>query len=241
MIEVVIFDVDGTLIDSVEQHAKAWLWVFARHGVDIPLEDIRHQIGKGGDQLIPFFLPEDEADELGPTLEAERAAFFKDEYLPHIRAFSDVRELLERIKASGKRIALASSCKQEDLGVYKQIANIADLVDAETCSDDAEKSKPHPDIFHSILAKLGNPDPSTAIVVGDTSWDAIAAGKAGLKTVGLLCGGFSESDLKRGRLRGDLCQPGRPARSLRRISPFLLNLRSRTHADRLANRDLPGP
>ena len=196
MIEAVIFDVDGTLIDSVEQHARAWLWVFARHGIDIPLEEIRHQIGKGGDQLMPVFLPADEVEEVGPTLVAERSAFFKDEYLPHLRAFSDTRELFERIKADGKRIGLASSCKADELEHYVRIADIEGLYDASTTSDDAEKSKPHPDIFHAILDKLSNPDPSKVIVVGDTAWDAHAAAKAGLKTIGLLCGGFPEADLK---------------------------------------------
>ncbi len=196
MIEAVIFDVDGTLIDSVDQHAKAWLWVFARHGHDIPLEDIRRQIGKGGDQLMPYFLPEDEVARIGKTLEEERKTFFKDEYLPHLRAFSDVRELFERIKADGKRIVLASSAKGDELEDYKKIAGIEDLIDGETSSDDAEKSKPHPDIFHAALEKLGGLDPSKVIVVGDTPWDAEAAAKAGLKTIGVLCGGFPEADLK---------------------------------------------
>jgi HAD superfamily hydrolase (TIGR01509 family) len=196
MIEAVIFDVDGTLINSVDQHAKAWLWAFARHGHDIPFEDIRAQIGKGGDQLMPVFLPPDELAHIGETLADERGAFFKDEYLPHLHAFPMVRELFERIRADGKRIALASSAKPDELERYEQIAEIADLVEHSTSSDDAEKSKPHPDIFHAALAKLGNLDPSRAIVVGDSPWDAIAAAKAGLKTIGVLCGGFAKLDLK---------------------------------------------
>jgi len=196
MIEAVIFDVDGTLINSVDQHARAWLWAFARHGHDIPFEDIRAQIGKGGDQLMPVFLTPEEIDHFGETLSEERDNFFKDEYLPHIHAFPMVRELLERIKGDGKRIALASSAKPEELERYEQIAEIKDLVEHKTSSGDADKSKPHPDIFQAALAKLGNLDPSKAIVVGDTPWDAIAASKAGLKTIGLLCGGFDKHDLK---------------------------------------------
>ena len=196
MIEAVIFDVDGTLINSVEQHAKAWLWAFARHGHDIPLEDIRAQIGKGGDQLMPVFLPPEEVEHIGKTLEEERSTFFKDEYLPHLHAFPMVRELFERIKADGKRIALASSAKPDELGRYEEIAGIADLVEHSTSSGDAEKSKPHPDIFQAALAKLGDLDPSKAIVVGDSPWDVEAAGKAGIKTIGLLCGGFDKDDLR---------------------------------------------
>src|SRR5262249_33703024 len=115
---------------------------------------------------------------------------------PHLRAFSDVRELIQKIQADGKRVALGSSAKHEELENYKKIAHIDDLVEVQTASDDAEKSKPHPDIFHAALAKLGDPDPSKVIVGGATPWDAIAAGKAGMKTLGMLCGGFSAEVLK---------------------------------------------
>ena len=196
MIEAVIFDVDGTLINSVDQHAKAWLWAFARHGHDIPLEDIRAQIGKGGDQLMPVFLTPEEIEHYGETLSEERDTFFKDEYLPHLHAFPMVRELFERIKADGKRIVLASSAKPDELERYEEIAGITDLIGHSTSSGDAEKSKPHPDIFEAALAKLGDLDPSRAIVVGDTPWDAEAAAKAGLKTIGLLCGGTPKDELK---------------------------------------------
>jgi HAD superfamily hydrolase (TIGR01509 family) len=196
MIEAVIFDVDGTLIDSVDYHAKSWLWAFARHGHDIPFEEIRAQIGKGGDQLMPVFLPPEELQHIGKTLSEERDTFFKDEYLPHVRAFPMVRELFERIRADGKRIVLASSAKEDELKRYEQIANIEDLIEDSTSSDDAQKSKPHPDIFQAALARLGKIDPSRAIVIGDTPWDAEAAGKAGLKTIGVLCGGFPEGDLR---------------------------------------------
>ncbi len=196
MIEAVIFDVDGTLIDSVDPHARAWLWVFARHGHDIPLEDLRRQIGKGGDQILSTFLSDDEIEHIGKTLEAERKDFFKVEYMPHLRAFSDVRELFERIIADGKKIVLASSAKGNELEEYKKIAGIDDLIHEETSSDDAEESKPEPDIFQAALGKLGDLDPSKAIVVGDSTWDAIAAGKAGIKSIGVLCGGFPAEELK---------------------------------------------
>jgi len=196
MYEAVIFDVDGTLIDSVDAHAKAWVWVFARHGHDIPFDDLRLQIGKGGDQLMPVFLTEDDIARVGKQIEAERADFFKAEYLPHIRAFPDVRELFERIRADGKRIILASSAKADELQTYKKIAKVDDLIDGETTADDSEKSKPHPDIFQAALEQIADVDPARVLVVGDTAWDALAAGKAGLKTLGLLCGGFPEEMLK---------------------------------------------
>jgi HAD superfamily hydrolase (TIGR01549 family) len=199
MIEAVIFDVDGTLIDSVDYHAKAWLWAFARHGHDISVDEIRKQIGKASDQLLPVFLTEEEIKQVGKTISEERDMFFKDEYLPHVHAFPMVRELFERIKADGKKVVLASSAKEDELERYEQIAQIEDLVDDSTSSDDAEKSKPHPDIFEAALGKLGGIDPSKVIVVGDTPWDAIAASKAGLKTIGLLCGGTPEAELREAR------------------------------------------
>jgi HAD superfamily hydrolase (TIGR01509 family) len=196
MIEAVIFDVDGTLIDTVDYHARSWLWAFARHGHDIPFEEIRTQIGKGGDQLMPVFLPPDELAHIGETLSEERDTFFKDEYLPLVHAFPMVRELLERIRADGKRIVLASSAKEDELKRYEQIARIEDLVDGATSSEDAARSKPQPDILEAAMARLGNIDPSRVLVVGDAPWDALAARKAGLETIGVLCGGFPESDLR---------------------------------------------
>ena len=97
--------------------------------------------------------------------------------------------MFQRLIADGKQIALASSAKEDELAQYKKIANISDLIDAETSSDDAEKSKPHPDIFQAALARLTNKSPDRTIVVGDTPYDAKAATKAGLRTIGLLCGG----------------------------------------------------
>jgi HAD superfamily hydrolase (TIGR01509 family) len=113
-----------------------------------------------------------------------------------VRAFPAVRALFARIKQDGKKIALASSAKEEELKIYKEIAHITDLVEEETSADDADKSKPHPDIFEAALAHLGDPLRERVFVVGDTPYDAEAAGKVGLRTVGVLCGSFSEQDLR---------------------------------------------
>jgi HAD superfamily hydrolase (TIGR01509 family) len=198
LILAVIFDIDGTLIDSVDAHAESWQRAFHQFGKDIPFDQIRGQIGKGGDQLLPVFLSDAEIEEFGKALESYRADLLKREYLPSFRPFPRVRELFERVLSSGKRVALASSAKKDELQKYKEIAGIADLVgeQEETSSDDAKRSKPHPDIFEAALAKLGEMDSSHAIAVGDTPYDAQAAGKAGLRTVGVLCGGFPEADLR---------------------------------------------
>jgi HAD superfamily hydrolase (TIGR01509 family) len=196
MIKAVIFDIDGTLVDSVDLHAQAWKDTFKNFGKDVPYEQVRHQIGKGADQLLPVFFSREELEELGDEIEQYRSDIFKREYLPRVRAFPKVRELFERVTKGGKRIVLASSAKEDEINAYKKIANIDDLVEVETSSDDAEKSKPHPDIFKAALEGLGDVRPEDVIVVGDTPYDAEAAGKLGIRTIGLLSGGFPESELR---------------------------------------------
>src|SRR5689334_265425 len=196
MPSAVIFDVDGTLVDSVDLHAKAWQDAFRDYDHEIPLEDIRSQIGKGGDQLMPVFLRQKDIDAWGEGLERHRGAILKQRYLPLLKAFPAVRALFERIQADGLRIALASSAKEDELETYKKVADIEDLIQEQTSSDDAEKSKPHPDIFLAALKRLGDISPNDVVVVGDSPYDAEAAGKAGLRTIGLLCGGFLEQDLR---------------------------------------------
>jgi len=196
MVEAVIFDIDGTLVDSVDLHALAWQQALGHFGHDFSFERVRRQIGKGSDQLLPALLPVDVVERQGKEIERYRSELFKRDYLPRVRAFPAVRELFERLKADGKRIALASSAKGDELEMYKKIAGIGDLIDAETSSDDADKSKPHPDIFQAALGRLGRVSPERVIVIGDTPYDAQAAAKAGMRTIGVLCGGFPEADLR---------------------------------------------
>ena len=196
MLKAVIFDIDGTLIDSVDLHARAWQETFSKFGREIEHEKVRHQIGKGGDQLMPVFFSEEELKRFGEAMEKYRGDLFKRDYLPRVRAFPAVRELFERVRREGLRVALASSAKEDEIKVYKKIARISDLVEEETSADDADKSKPHPDIFVATLKQLGDVRADEAIVVGDTPYDAEAALKAGLRTVGVLCGGFPAGELR---------------------------------------------
>ncbi len=197
MAKAVIFDVDGTLIDSVDLHAKAWQDAFRDFGHDVDFDVIRSQIGKGGDQLMPVFLSETELAKRGKEIEKHRGEVLRKQYLHRITAFPKVRELFERLQADGRQVALASSAKQDELAKYKEIAGIDDLIQVETSSDDAEKSKPYPDIFQAAMHRLGDMPAGQVLVVGDTPYDAEAAAKAGLRTIGLLCGGFSEESLKK--------------------------------------------
>lgn len=196
MIQGVIFDIDGTLLDSVDLHAKAWQEAFRRYGHEIAFADVRSQIGKGGDQLLPVFLSDEERERFGHELEHYRGELFKKKYLPQVRPFPRVRDLFERILADGKRIALASSAKGDELEAYKRLARIEGLIEAETSSDDVEKSKPHPDIFEAALGRLKGVTVGDAVAIGDTPYDAQAAGKMGLRTIGLLYGGFPADDLR---------------------------------------------
>ncbi|KQS85710.1 HAD family hydrolase [Methylobacterium sp. Leaf361] len=192
----VIFDIDGTLLDSVDLHARAWVEAFAHFGVQTGFAEVRRQIGKGGDELMPVFLSEERIAREGETIEAYRSDLFKRRYLSEVRPFPGVRPLFEHIRSAALKIALASSGKRSEVEHYTEILKIGDLVDVATSSDDADRSKPHPDIFEAALAKLDGVPPDAIIVVGDTPYDAEAAAKAGLRTVGLLCGGFPEADLR---------------------------------------------
>lgn len=197
MLEAIIFDVDGTLVDSVNLHARAWREALAHFGVDVPYELVRAQIGKGGDQLIPALVPAGRLEEIREPLEAFRSRLYHDAYLPQVVAFPLVRRLFARLRADGKRIALASSAKEDELGHYARVAAIEGLYDAATSADDADRTKPHPDLFEAALDKLGGPARERCRVVGDTPYDATAAVRAGIDPVGVLCGGFPATALRR--------------------------------------------
>jgi HAD superfamily hydrolase (TIGR01549 family) len=196
MLKAVIFDVDGTLVDSVDLHAQAWQEAFKQYGYDIPYEPIRHQIGKGSDQLIPVFISQEDYEKVGEKIAECRKEIYQKQLLPQVRPFEKVRELFERLKADGKKISLASSARNKTVETYKKLLQIEDLIDSATSTDDAEKSKPEPDIFQAALDKIEGVTASEVIVVGDTPYDAQAANKINLHTIGVLCGGFSEAELR---------------------------------------------
>jgi HAD superfamily hydrolase (TIGR01549 family) len=192
-----IFDIDGTLVDSNELHVDSWDRAFRHFGKQFPRGALRAQIGKGSDQYLPEFLTPDEIERFGKELDKYRSEIFQKEYLPRVRPFSKVRELFQRIRDDSKRIVLASSGKEEDTKYYiKKLLKIDKLIDGYTCADDADRSKPAPDIFTAALEKLGDITPDEAVTVGDTRFDVEAAAKAGLKTIALTCGGTTEAVLR---------------------------------------------
>jgi HAD superfamily hydrolase (TIGR01509 family) len=195
MVRAVIFDVDGTMVDSVDLHARAWQEAFRHFGKEVSYEDVRQQIGKGGDHLMPVFLPKEQLEKQGKQIEEYRRNLFLRKYMPQVRRFPRGRELFERLRADGKKIALASSAKGDELDTYKRIARITDLLDTETSADDVKESKPDPDVFEAALQRLKGIQPGDAVAVGDTPYDAEAAGKSGLRMIGVLSGGFPAEQL----------------------------------------------
>ena len=195
MIRGVIFDLDGTLVDSNELHVLAWDETFRHFGKEIPLERLREQIGKGGDQYLPVFLDDREMREFGEEADKYRGEVFKKKYLSKVKPFPKVRQLFERLRADGKKIALASSGKDAEVQHYEKLLGIDGMVDCMTTADQVAHSKPKADVFIAALNLLGVPS-SEAVAVGDTPYDVAAAKKIELPVIGVLCGGFPEESLR---------------------------------------------
>ncbi|CAN5506829.1 HAD family hydrolase [soil metagenome] len=195
MIKAVIFDLDGTLVDSNDLHVDAWREAFQHYGKDFSPDELRRHIGKGGDNYLPEFLSHGELQQFGKDLEKFRADLFRRKYLKRVRPFPQVRELCERLREQGKRIALASSGNETEVEHYVGLADIGELIEARTSKSDVERSKPMPDVFASALILLHLP-PQEAVVVGDTPYDVQAAKKLDLPTIAVLCGGFPEDELR---------------------------------------------
>jgi phosphoglycolate phosphatase-like HAD superfamily hydrolase len=206
----VILDVDGTLVDSNDAHARAWVEAFAENGIAVPFERVRRAIGMGGDKLMPAVAGIAEDGDPGERISRRRGEIFREKYLPGLRPFFRVRDLVERFLADDLTVAVASSAKKDELEPLLEIAGIADLIDAQTSSDDAERSKPDPDIVKAALERSGA-DRARAVMIGDTPYDLEAAARAGIEFVGVECGGWN-----REALRGAVEVYGSPAELLKR-------------------------
>lgn len=195
-VKVILLDVDGTLIDSNELHVDAWREAFRRCGKELTREQIHAQMGKGGDMLVEALLTEEEAKRIGKEVVELHLELFVGKYQPREQALPGVRELLQRMKADGVRVVLASSAKEKELKGHLEVLGIDDLIDGSTTADAADHSKPCPDIFEAALELAGNAKPDEALVIGDSPWDAVAAKKAGIPMIGVLTGGFEEDELR---------------------------------------------
>jgi HAD superfamily hydrolase (TIGR01509 family) len=217
----VVLDVDGTLIDSNDAHARAWLDVCREFGHEVEYETLRRMIGMGGDKLMPrAFGVEKESDE-GKKMAARRGEIFRERYLPTVRPFLDARTLLERMREDGHSLVVATSAQQEEMQGLLRAAGIEDLLEEATSSSDAESSKPDPDIVVAALEKA-RAEPANALMLGDTPYDVTAATRAGVPIVALRCGGWSKHEL-----RGAVAIYADPAELLREYdrSPFAIRSR----------------
>jgi HAD superfamily hydrolase (TIGR01509 family) len=187
-------DVDGTLVDSNEMHVRAWVDAFEQNGIQVSPEQIRPLIGMGGDKIIPRIARVGEDSKLGKKIGEARSQAFCERQLPCVRAFPHVRDLLERMRADGMKLVVASSAKEEELAPLLRIAGVRDLIADETSSDDAERSKPDPDIVRAALDECGAA-PNEVVMLGDTPYDIEAAARAGIGVIAFRCGGRRDADL----------------------------------------------
>lgn len=194
MLRAALCDIDGTLVNSNVLHAKCWVQAFEHFGYHVGLSEVLRQIGKGGDQLLPHFIAEDHLKALEEPIKKYRKRLFEEKYIDRIEPFPAVRSLLQRMRGAGLRIALASSSDRDHMARLKEIAQITDLVEEETSSADAERSKPNPDIFEAAIDRLGVTS-SQCLALGDTPWDIEAALMAGVATVAVTSGGWSRAAL----------------------------------------------
>jgi HAD superfamily hydrolase (TIGR01549 family) len=188
-----LLDLDGTLVDSVYQHALTWWRALRRHDLDVPLARVHRQIGMGGDQIVEALCGQAVEDEHGDSLrdlEKELFSEVRDEVPP----LPGACELMRALKERGAEVVIASSSNQDDLDHYLDLLGARELASAWTSSADVEATKPEPDIVLAALDKVEGVD--GAVMVGDATWDALAAGRAGIPTIGVLTGGFCESELR---------------------------------------------
>jgi HAD superfamily hydrolase (TIGR01509 family) len=189
MTRAVLFDVDGTLVDSNDAHARAWVAAFAEAGYEIPFARVRPLIGMGGDRIIPALVAGlSEATEPGKTIAARREQVFFERELPQLAPTRGARALLEAVHAHGARNVVATSAKPEELDAILARADVRALVDVAASSGDAGSSKPAPDIVVAALHAAAL-EPTAAVFVGDTRYDIEAAHRAEVPCVALRCGG----------------------------------------------------
>jgi HAD superfamily hydrolase (TIGR01549 family) len=186
-----ILDVDGTLVDTNYQHAIAWYRAFRRHHIVLPVWRIHRHIGMGGDQLVEALTDEDTENDHGDSIrDAEKELYM--ELIGEVEPFEGARELIEDLKFREHAVVLASSAKEEEVEHYLDLLDARELADGWTTSADVEKTKPNPDLVCAALEKAETED---AVMIGDTPWDVKAAKGAGVETITVLTGGFSEQEL----------------------------------------------
>jgi HAD superfamily hydrolase (TIGR01509 family) len=190
----VILDIDGTLVESNDAHAHAWREALSNHGYNIEYERIRRLIGMGGDNLLQTLLNLPKDSERAHYISQERKDIFARQFLPQIDKLPATREFVQRLKDSGLKVVIATSAEPDEAEKLLQIAQVDDLIDETTSLGEVKHSKPDPDTVEAALKKL-DLSPEEVVMVGDTPYDIEAAEKAGVKTIAMRTGGFSDQEL----------------------------------------------
>jgi HAD superfamily hydrolase (TIGR01549 family) len=187
-----ILDVDGTLVDTNYQHAIAWYRAFRDHDIVLPLWRIHRHIGMGGDQLVAALAGDEVERDQGDDIRDSESERYSD-LIGEVETLEGSRELIEDLKERGHAVVLASSAKEDEVQHYLELLGARDLADDWTTSDDVESTKPEPDLVRAAIEKAGGGD---AVMVGDSTFDCEAAKRAGIETVAVMTGGFSEQELR---------------------------------------------
>ena len=190
----VLLDVDGTLLDSNEAHAMAYLEALRAHGIEQSFERVRRMIGMGSDRILPILAGVDADSDLGRRITETKRAVFRERYLPGLKPVRGARELLEELRARSLKLVVASSAGAEELHMLLKAASVDDLIEHATSADDAEESKPAPDIVEAAVRQSGLPK-EKLVMTGDTPYDIEAARKAGVGIIALRSGGWDDRDL----------------------------------------------
>jgi len=194
VVATAILDIDGTLVDTNYQHALAWYRAFRRHGIALPVWRIHRHIGMGGDQVVAALTDEATEREQGAAIRQSEGEFYF-ELIDEVEPMEGARELIQELRRRGHTVVLASSAKPQEVEHYLDLLDARELADAWTTSGDVESTKPEPDLVKAALARA-EASPQDAVMVGDTPWDVQAAGRAGVRTLAVLTGGFAAAELE---------------------------------------------
>jgi HAD superfamily hydrolase (TIGR01509 family) len=186
-----ILDVDGTLVDTNYLHVVAWKRAFRRHDVDVPGWRVHRHVGMGGDQLVAAVAGDEVEERDGDAIRDVESELYR-ELIDEAELLPGARELIAALKDAGHAVILASSAKEQEVDHYLDMLGARDLADGWTTSADVEATKPHPELIDVAMEKAGTRE---AVMVGDSRWDCEAANRAGVPSIGLLTGGFSEDEL----------------------------------------------
>lgn len=193
-VDAVLLDLDGTLVDSNDAHARSWVEALSEAGWSVPFPEVRRRIGMGGEELVAALTGIDPHDARSRRIRERRAHLFRERHLKTLRPQPGARELVAKLHRRGFPLVVASSSAEEDLGALIEVAGIGALVTAATSADEVERAKPAPDVLRAALEKIGK-RPDHAVLLGDTPYDVRAGRAAGVAVIALRCGGWSDEAL----------------------------------------------